>query len=219
MTKIYANHQHKKGLIAPCKCGSSAFGNYLIQIQDDVVWEEYSVESDLPYAFQIIEHLKISDYEFVGITRDPVEWYVSGYRFIKKILQTDNDNNMKKEVEFWRYPNTFLEHLLLIEKIHMYNYEYDKYWLDHCFRNPTMHFPKNTKLLDLNNETAILNWLNQFWNTWHPFHIINKTETNYEYPILDYGSITLLKRLYKNYWHEPHLHNIDKSIKQYILTH
>lgn len=214
MTAIIVNHANKKGIIAPCKCGSAAFENYLITIQDDNAWEGYNVSMDLPLAHLAIKEYKFSDYEFVGIIRDPVEWYVSGFRFVQKMIATDKST--KKLDKEWKFPNTFTEHLLLVKHLHETSMEYEPWWKDHCFVNPTMHFPKNIRMFDIKDWISIEFWLKTFWSTWHPFHIINQTENTIPYPTLDNDSIFLLKQLHRRYWNIQHLYNIDQSIQQYV---
>ena len=203
----------------PCKCGSTAFGNMLFILDNDGKnhWEELNTSQDTRLAKDVLISNGITDYECVGIARDPVEWYVSGFRFIQQ--QIDLDENVKLQDGYWQFPKTFQEHLELIHHYHnigLDNTEKDEWWVDHCFLNPYMHFTENTIVFDLKDWHTIKLWFRSFYKLKHDFFIVNKTSDKIPYPILDYNHIFLIKKLYSDFWTHPNIYNIDKSIKNYI---
>lgn len=219
MTEIYVNHQNKKGIIIPCKCGSAAFGNILfMHTVEENTWTQYNTTQDTPLAKDVIQNLALSDYEFIGISRDPVQWYVSGLRFVLANLFVIKDEECKKIDEVFPYPKTLSEHLQMVLTMHQNNMEYDEWWRDHCFYNPYMHFTDETTVYDLSNWESIKQWIQNFYKLkFENFFVINKTDkADVRFPILSNTDIFLLKELYKHYWKNDTLYNIDKSITHYI---
>lgn len=222
MTEIYVNHEYKKGVIAPCKCGSSAFGNILFMLDDSSKnhWAQYKTNQETRLASDVIANHQLSGYDFIGIARDPAEWYVSGFRFVQQKIK---NKELNEEHAYWNFPTTFQHHLETIDKLHFLgfgNFEYDEWWIDHCMLNPYMHFTKNTTVIDLGDWHKIKKWLDSFFVLQHDFYVVNKTSKKIPYPVLDYNNIFMLKKLFNNFWigsATPVIYNIDKSVKDYIL--
>ena len=225
MTEIYVNHLHKKGIIIPCKCGSSAFGNMLFMQaygsgKRNRHWEQFQTRQEQRLAKDVITSNNLSNYDFIGIARNPVDWYISGFRFVQQCIK---DGVLTEPHNYWHFPTVFRQHLELVDKLHtseINDGEYDEWWLDHCMLNPYMHFTENTQVIDLGDWNKIRQWFDTFYKLKHEFAIVNKTSDTIPYPVLDYNEIFLLRKLHSNFWHLPKIpsiYNIDKSIKNYIL--
>lgn len=220
MTEIYINHRHKKGIITPNKCGSTAFGNVLLHLPEEDVpeWQAYHTTLDTPFAKDVIQNFGLSDYEFIGISRDPVQWYVSGLRWVLATLFVRNDEEYQRISRIFSFPKKLTEHLQLVLEMHQRDMEYDEWWRDHCFYNPYMHFTDEMQVYDLSNWEAIKKWIDGFYRLkFDNLFVVNKTdEADVKFPILSNTDIFLLKELYKQYWKNDKLYNIDKSINDYI---
>jgi hypothetical protein len=85
--------EEKRGLIAPCKCASKTIEHFARSKSNK--WRLLSLED--------VQIFKVIDYQFVGIVRNPISWYISGYFHCIRNYFSD------------RYkPTDFLSHLRLV---------------------------------------------------------------------------------------------------------
>lgn len=201
MIQIIYNRKTKKALFCPLKTASSS-------LQESVggLLPFIDLSSLNPNVWLWLQH-----YEIASLVRDPVDWYVSGYRYshqninlkhrsdtfynhlqdVKTVLENDNPNP---------FPKNKIFHLT---------------WINHCVKNPIMqlksiglnatHFIK----IENNLKKQVCDWL----DTDLPLKHLN-CSVGLDFPIIGDNECKLLQEL-SSTWAETAGYNIETSIEQY----
>lgn len=190
---MLVNDNEKQLLIVPMKCGSSS---YRTLYANNPQWTDFSKVQhldDLPlsgtakiYKIFKLTNRNINEYSTTLIVRDPVQWLVSGYRFLRLMYNPRAP---------W-YPKSLSSHLKKVYR----DDRSDLFFSDHCSVMPDQYYIKGCNVQRLEQLNLPVKE--------------NTTPDKIPYPKLDEKSIELITKITKNYC-QLFNYSIEKSIKYY----
>lgn len=190
---MIVNDKTKQLLIVPMKCGSTSYRKLYASSKEwiDLSNDEKLDSIPLVGSSKIQEIFKltkrnINEYEKTLIIRDPVQWLVSGYRFLQLMYNPRT---------LW-YPNNLSSHL---KKVHK-DTQIDLFFSDHCSVMPDKYYFEDCTVLKLEEQNLKVNE--------------NQTPSRIMYPVLDNKSADLIVKITKHYC-QLFSYDIEKSIKYY----
>jgi hypothetical protein len=195
-------------LVAPNKCASS----YAMHI----IPKRYQTDKQTVKNFY-------SDERVYCLVRDPVEWYVSGWRyasshFIKECLESNYQNNFDNHLE------------LCLDLQNNYNGEQPSQFSVHCWYDPIAQGNRwgngIDEIVQIENQTKF-NMVMRMFGANDPIKKRNvyskemidsrrKGKPYFDKPKLSKHTIKLLKEICK--WDKTAGYDLDQSIKKYINT-
>lgn len=196
-------------LLVPNKC-SSSYAQHLIP-------KEYhrKFKSDIDYN---------SETKVWAIVRDPVEWYVSGWRYVRSGFIYEN-----KDLTYNKNFEQHLEYCLEVRKIHnstkrVYN-QFDRHTWYNPYEQSYDFFNHIDKIIKLENQKRYNQVIAFFSDNATPTNAKNEYNLRtaqisnlryYPKPTLTKNAISLLKEL--DNWSYKAGYDLDESIKNYINT-
>lgn len=190
---MIVNDKQKHLLIVPMKCGSTSYRKLYA---DEPDWIDLSANQQLDrlpfvgidkiYEMFRITKRDIDDYEKTLIIRDPVQWLVSGFRFLQHMYHPKAP---------W-YPKKLNKHLKAVKK----DKRKDLFFTDHCCALPDEYYFEDCKVLKLEEQNLGIHE--------------NITPSTIPYPDLDDKSIDLITKITEDYC-QLFGYDINKSIKYY----
>lgn len=190
---MIVNDKTKQLLIVPMKCGSTSYRKLYADTQDWIDLSNNEKLDSIPLvgSSKIQEMFcrtdrNINEYEKTLIVRDPVQWLVSGYRFLKLMYNPRTP---------W-YPKSLSSHLKKVYK----DTHNDLFFSDHCSVMPDRYYFDNCIVLKLETQSISIKE--------------NVTPSKIPYPEIDNKSADLIARITKNYC-QLFDYDIEKSIKYY----
>tara|TARA_Y100000385_G_C13028522_1_gene609609 strand:+ start:273 stop:860 length:588 start_codon:yes stop_codon:yes gene_type:complete len=191
---MIVNDKTKELLIVPMKCGSTSFRKLYAKDKD---WFDLSSNKQLDrlpligvekiHEMFCITKRDIDQYSKTLIIRDPVQWLISGFRFLQLM------NHPKSP---W-YPKHLAKHLNKVRK----DKHKDLFFTDHCCALPNRYYFPGCKIIKLEESNLSIQE--------------NVTPSRIAYPELDESAIQLIVQLTEDYC-ELFGYDIEKSIKYYM---
>ena len=202
MNHIFCNGNTKKALGCPTKTASSTIEAALSPTPLHRIWN--------PCALLTHERLILKNFEFAVLVRNPVDWYVSGYRYALW-----NEALLYKTANFTQHLLNINE-ALNIDRFDHIDLKYGLMWLNHCVVDPVLsakHIgitPIKYIQIESNLELHVSEWLDVDFKMPSP----HNTNTFVHYPKLTDTDKNLIKDLSSS-WAKEAGYDIDKCISEY----
>lgn len=191
---MFLNDKQKIVISVPMKCGTETFAEIFkhdknwIDIYKNRTLDDIEL-SGLDKTLKVFEltHRNFDDYTHYVIVRHPVQWIISGFRFLQ---------SFKQNRKLFKYHTNFYNHLKDVKKERDLNITvFNLFWSDHCSVMPDRYCNENALPRQIENLDAFLNELNI--DTEIP--VLNKTASHIPYPDINIQCRTLLQDICKEY--------------------
>lgn len=191
---MFINDKRKIIISVPMKCGTETFAEIF---QNDRHWIDIyksrtldDIElSGLAKTLKVFELTgrNFEDYTHYVIVRHPVDWLVSGFRFLQ---------SFKQNRKLFQYHTNFYKHLKDVKKEREQNTTvFNLFWSDHCSVMPDRYCDKNALPRQIEKLDDFLKELNIDAD----IPVLNKTSSHIPYPAINNSSRELLKDICLEY--------------------
>jgi hypothetical protein len=201
--RIYISTKHEHILLIPCKTGSSSV-NAMLRMHEswECIFIGKKVTNPKTILDDYIEMDWFSHYTTVLLIRDPIDWIISGYRYMQKDKRKISKN----------YPTIFNEHLLSIlnDKVDC------EHWKRHCCYQPLDYYNDNYIFFKLEEFETFKKYLdincNSDYIKYKDYHFNKNQEI--EYPQIKHNDISLLYKI-ANKHNMIGKYDLSKTINRY----
>lgn len=191
---MFINDIRKIIISVPMKCGTETFAEifkndrhwvdiYKSRTLDDI---ELSGLNKTLKVFELTGR-NFEDYTHYVIVRHPVDWLVSGFRFLQ---------SFKQNRKLFKYHTNFYKHLKDVKKERDSDVTiFNLFWSDHCSVMPDCYCDESAlprKIEDLDNFLIEL-------NIDTPIPVLNKTASHVPYPLINNKCKTIIEDICKDY--------------------